>query len=62
MLITVGILLPLAYEVLAGLYDASRMAMAIALAVMAATGTWTAVWMWRLARAGAALSVLASCS
>jgi len=47
MLLVVGLLLPLAYAVMAGLYRASPIALGIGLAVTASTGIWTAVWMWR---------------
>jgi hypothetical protein len=42
-----AILVPLAYAVLAGLYEFSPLALVVALAVMVSTGIWTAVWMWR---------------
>jgi hypothetical protein len=47
MLFSVAILALLAYEVLAGLYEFSPIALVVALAVMTSTGVWTAVWMWR---------------
>ena len=47
MLFSVAILLALAYEVLAGLYAFSPVALVVGLAVVVSTGVWTAVWMWR---------------
>ena len=47
MLASLAIVVPLAYAVLAGLYEFSPVALVVALAVMASTGIWTAVWMWR---------------
>ena len=46
-LLSLAILLPLVYGLLAGLYEASPIALVIALAVMASTGIWLVVWMWR---------------
>jgi hypothetical protein len=47
LLLSIAILLPLVYAVLAGLYDVSPILLVVGLAVMASTGVWTAVWMWR---------------